>query len=291
MKTCSWCGSEYADTVETCPIDAQPLSGLASQLAIPDPAPVALAVPPVIPIDAAAAISPIPTWRPSERQLRIFEVVLLCVIAFGGSILYSTYYYLGLTSAAGMRASWNWTYAGVHELAALGLLCYILFRRSRSLSDLGMSWTRKDFGHSFLVLLLALAASSVVFSCLYFSGLTAISYGAAGNRVGRVLFGGGVSLATIAFQFINPFYEELIVRAYLMTEIRQLTNSMSRAVIISTLLQMSYHFYQGAPLAFSEGACFLVLSIYYARTNRITPVILAHLYMDVWGTLAFMLRL
>ena len=42
-------------------------------------------------------------------------------------------------------------------------------------------------------------------------------------------------------------------------------------------------------MAFSEGAIFLVFSIYYARTNRITPVILAHLYMDVWGTIAFML--
>ena len=44
----------------------------------------------------------------------------------------------------------------------------------------------------------------------------------------------------------------------------------------STLLQTSYHFYQGV---------FLVFSIYYARTNRITTIILAHLYMDVRGHL------
>lgn len=94
----------------------------------------------------------------------------------------------------------------------------------------------------------------------------------------------------IAFQFINPRYEELIVRAYPMTEIRQLTNSVSKAVILSALLQMSCHFYQSAPMAFGKGASFLVFSIYYAKTNRITPIILAHLYMDVWGTLAFMLH-
>ena len=105
-----------------------------------------------------------------------------------------------------------------------------------------------------------------------------------------MLFGAGVPLAAIVFQLINPFFEELIARAYVMTKVRLLTNSVSKAVIASTLLQMSYHFYQGAPMAFSEGAGFLVFSIYYAKTNRITPIILAHLYEDLWGTLAFMLH-
>jgi len=165
-----------------------------------------------------------------------------------------------------------------------------LVRRTRSLSGLGMSWTKKDFAHSVLIWLLGFGAYCVVYWGIYLAGLTVFSYSAGGARVGQVLFGGGITFMTFIFQFINPFYEELIVRAYLMTEIRQLTNSLSKAVIASTLLQMSYHLYQGAPMAFSSGASSLVFSIYYAKTNRITPIILAHLYMDLWGTLAFMLH-
>ena len=38
------------------------------------------------------------------------------------------------------------------------------------------------------------------------------------------------------------------------------------------------------------GAIFLVFSIYYARANRITPIILAHLHLDVWATVAYLVR-
>jgi len=72
-----------------------------------------------------------------------------------------------------------------------------------------------------------------------------------------------------------------------MTEVKHLTNSITKAVIISTLLQTSYHFYQGVPAALSDGVMFLIFSVYYAKTNRITPLILAHLYMDVGATLHY----
>ena len=88
-------------------------------------------------------------------------------------------------------------------------------------------------------------------------------------------------------QFLNPFYEELIVRAYLLTEVRQLTGSATKAVILSTVLQTSYHLYQGGPSALSWGIIFLLFSIYYAKTGRIAPIILAHLYMDVIATMMY----
>jgi membrane protease YdiL (CAAX protease family) len=117
-----------------------------------------------------------------------------------------------------------------------------------------------------------------------------MSHKIASASVGHILFGGGVFFTTILFQFLNPIFEELIVRAYLMTEIKALTGSASKAILASTLLQMSYHFYQGAPVAFAHGATFLLWSIYYAKTNRIAPIILAHLYSDVSGTLWYMFR-
>ena len=86
------------------------------------------------------------------------------------------------------------------------------------------------------------------------------------------------------------FFEELIARAYLMTRLKRLTNSVTAAVLISTVLQTSYHFYQGGVRALSYVAVFLIFSIYYAKTNRVWPIILAHLYMDVGATVEYWLR-
>jgi membrane protease YdiL (CAAX protease family) len=120
--------------------------------------------------------------------------------------------------------------------------------------------------------------------------LTAISRGEATHYVGHLLFGSGIFYSAILLQFLNPFFEELIVRAYLMTEIQFLTGSVTKAVIISTILQTSYHLYQGGAAAISHAATFLIFSIFYAKTNRITPVILAHLYSDVSATLWYWFR-
>ena len=53
------------------------------------------------------------------------------------------------------------------------------------------------------------------------------------------------------------------------------------AVLVSVAIQAFYHLYQGVPAALGHGATFLVFSLYYLRTRRIAPVVLAHLYMDV----------
>jgi len=52
-------------------------------------------------------------------------------------------------------------------------------------------------------------------------------------------------VVVIPFSLLNPFFEELIVRAYLMTEIMDLTGSAMLAIATSVLLQASYHLYYG----------------------------------------------
>jgi len=288
MKKCTWCGQDYPDSLEQCPIDAQPLTGdggPAAAMAVSEPPSVLPPAPPGTPGIAPPAAA----FRLSDRQLRIFECVLLCVIAFGGSIYYSAQRLL-----AGAGATWsgnrNWLFGGVHQLSGLALLGYILLRRSRSWADIGFSWAWKDILRSVGICLLSIAGFFVAYGAIYFMGLTSTSSAVAGVKVRHLLFGRSITFSALLYLFINPFYEELIVRAYLMTEVRQLTHSAAKAILASTLLQMSYHFYQGAPMAFSEGAAFLVFSIYYARTNRIMPLILAHLYIDLIGVLPYLIR-
>src|ERR1700757_3458343 len=85
----------------------------------------------------------------------------------------------------------------------------------------------------------------------------------------------------IPYALLNPFVEELIVRAYLMTEIFDLTRSGSLAVIVSVLVQSSYHLYYGWAGAISVAFLFVVFSLYYISSRRALPVIVAHGVFDL----------
>jgi membrane protease YdiL (CAAX protease family) len=286
MKQCPYCGKEYPDDVERCLTDNEILLGGELET-IP-------ANEEIAEVKSVAIPAPEPKFVWTDRNIQIFEVILICTIAFSSSILNSTYSFLGNSSTSSSGTSnwpaWDWTIRSTREAAALGLLWYILMRHGKSFRDLGLTWTRKDIGWAIILSAVGSLAFRAVYDAIYFGGLTAVSHKAASAYVGNVLFGGGIFFTTILFQFLNPFFEELIVRAYVMTEVKQLTNSATKAIIISTLLQTSYHFYQGGPAAFGHLTAFLIFSIFYAKTNRITPIILAHLYSDVGGTLWYMFR-
>jgi membrane protease YdiL (CAAX protease family) len=272
MKKCPYCGKEYKDDVERCIIDHEILVSEEGKV---DVSPVEVR-------ESVCAVTSV-----TERQIRIFEVVLVCLIAFGGGFLTSTYSLLNEGYGSSGHSAFSWMLQSFREISALGLVWYVLLRQKKSFSDLGLAWAKKDIGWSILLRIAGSLVFFAVYNSIYYFGLAASSQQATSARVGHDLFGGGIFFTTILFQFINPFFEELIVRAYLMTEIKALTGSVNKAILASTLIQMSYHFYQGAPAAFGHGATFLIFSIYYAKTNRIAPIILAHLYSDVGNTLLY----
>ena len=55
------------------------------------------------------------------------------------------------------------------------------------------------------------------------------------------------------------------------------------AVVISVVLQVSYHLYQGTARTIAVAATFTVFSIYFARTRRIFPVVVAHFCIDAYA--------
>jgi membrane protease YdiL (CAAX protease family) len=282
MKTCTYCGKKYPDesAQSQCEIDGALLETGA------------LAQPPVI-IDPPANsqfVSSSLVPRLSDRNIRIAEIILVCVIAFASSILASAYSFFGSYPEGVNGGAQQWTYAIVHEGAALGLLWYVLQRRSRSLPDIGFRWRWADIGWSVALYAGGYFVFALAYRTIFFSGLSTIDEETANGRVAHQLFNNGIFLVTLIFTVINPFFEELIVRAYLMTEIREATNSATKAIVCSTLLQTSYHLYQGVPLTIAEGAMFFLWSLYYAKTNRIIPIILAHLYFDVGSTLWYLFR-
>ena len=258
--------------------------------------------PPVTPVEPAATPAPEPVdgitdpVRPAlwtERQWRIFELALVCAVAFAISVLHSAeIFFIGNRQATSRSTGeMAWVYVMVRQGIALALLWYILQRRSKTFRGLGLRWSLKE----------------VAFGCLLFVG-GGIAYGilhwlihvlmAALNwplgpqpNVSVMLYGSRVAVMAIVSDLLNPFYEELIVRAFVMTEVKALTNNLALAIAASVLLQTSYHFYQGAPAALSHFGTFLVFALYYAKTNRIGAPVAAHLLLDLSATLLYMARL
>lgn len=275
MRTCSNCGKEHPKGVLECMADGQTFEGTIPSLPPPLPTTIGEATPQLI---------------PNQRRLRLVEVVLVCTIGLGASLFASilSLFQGGLQHRFSGDSKWG--YGILSEVTSLILLWYVLLRRSKTFSDLGFIWRWTDIGWSIALCLGGYIAYCTTYMIAYYGGLSTVGQGAANSSVSDYFFGGGVTVVTIIFLCINPFFEELIARAYLMTEVKYFTNSAAIAVVVSTMFQATYHLYQGVPLALATGANFFLWSLYFAKTNRITPIILAHVYFDLGSTLVYVAR-
>jgi len=79
----------------------------------------------------------------------------------------------------------------------------------------------------------------------------------------------------------NGFAEELVMRGYLITRLERLLGSTSAAVLVSTVLFASYHFYQGLASVIGIAAIGLVYAISFCLFRRLWPLCLAHAIADI----------
>ena len=233
-----------------------------------------------------ATICEAPSTAPLEyprggKRLRLFEVSLVIVVAFGNYFLSSLLILRDGKSVLPYFQGSRWAVGILHELIALCLLGYVLSRRSIRIRDLGLRWSLRD--------LMTGAGVAVASYATYIAGSFAVYtfhrtlFPSGSNGVtAREMFGHPGFMA-IPFSLLNPFFEELIVRAYLMTEVENLTGSWALAAALSVVVQTSYHLYYGWVGALSLSFQFLVFSIYYARTRKATPIIFAHGFFDLWA--------
>ncbi|MDT4938337.1 MAG: hypothetical protein QOG80_2008 [Pseudonocardiales bacterium] len=85
-------------------------------------------------------------------------------------------------------------------------------------------------------------------------------------------------LVLSAFQ--NGFSEEIIVVAYLLTRLRQLGWTDSRALAASGLLRGTYHLYQGYGGFLGNMVMGLIFGWWFQRTRRVLPLVIAHFLLD-----------
>lgn len=215
----------------------------------------------------------------------MLELLLVLFVAFASSLFAAFHIYLKGFSIEGVSdAAWRIANGVIRELLALAVLLYVLFRQGRSVRDIGLSFRWLD-------LPISVALYGGAYMALYFAYIVLYYlYFFATGHILKIwadmsqLMGDHFSVVVIVFILINPWFEELIVRGYLMTEVLALNKNAWVAVVLSVGVQSLYHLYQGVPNVVLLAAHFLIFALYYAKTRRILPVILAHFYADAIST-------
>jgi membrane protease YdiL (CAAX protease family) len=172
----------------------------------------------------------------------------------------------------------------IAEAGSLAVLWYVLSGQGRSWKNIGWDLEWMDILRAVGLVFGSILANFVILTPVQifyrsYSG----HYLAPGSTHG--LLGLGISGLSITLVCLNPLFEELIVRGYLMSEVLDLGGSGVMAVLISIAVQMSYHLYQGFVRGIALTVSFAVFSIYFWKARRIAPVVLAHFCLDAYALL------
>jgi membrane protease YdiL (CAAX protease family) len=80
--------------------------------------------------------------------------------------------------------------------------------------------------------------------------------------------------------FQNGFAEEIVVVGFMLTRLRQLGWTDSRALGASAVLRGSYHLYQGFGGFAGNLVMGLIFGYWFQRTRRVMPLVIAHFLLD-----------
>ena len=219
----------------------------------------------------------------NAATLRHLELALVLSVAFASSLFSSLAVWFGGSEVVGSLSSirvWN---SILVEATALAVLCYVLLRQGRSLSDLWQAFRWRDLVIAIGLALGGYVAYYVVYLLIYYATYLATGFRLVPNTNNVSVVTMGVVPSTVLLMAINPVFEELIVRAYTMSELLEMGYGPLIAVTFSVLFQTTYHLYYGSGIALAMGATFLIYALYFAKTRRIMPVILAHMLFDFYA--------
>ncbi|MDG4822026.1 CPBP family intramembrane metalloprotease [Asanoa sp. WMMD1127] len=79
----------------------------------------------------------------------------------------------------------------------------------------------------------------------------------------------------------NAVLEEIVVVGYLVTRLRDLGWRLPGVVAASAVLRGSYHLYQGFGAFLGNAVMGVVFALFFIRTRRVLPLVIAHTLLDV----------
>jgi membrane protease YdiL (CAAX protease family) len=218
---------------------------------------------------------------------RWVDLGLILAVVFADHILGSIYlaFHPTAPSYSNMRL-----FTGICD-ETIGLLLFlVLFKRQgRRLQDIGLSFQWTDLPKA-LGLAVAVVVVMRIIGLVVTYGWFVITLSFPQWPDTRAMFSASSLWLFLPFLLLNPFFEEILVRGYLMTELIDIRKSVLLATVASIVVQTSYHLYYGVAGAIVVGSGLTVLAIYFAKSRRLMPVILAHMLWDSTALLGFLHR-
>jgi membrane protease YdiL (CAAX protease family) len=225
----------------------------------------------------------VPATAPNEtapvtKARRVKDLLVVIIVGFASTAVSNLILIFGgKRNYSELELNLGLIQGTVTELACLAVLFTIFWYRRQPLSAIGLRTHKEDF----LPGIGLFFGSYAVFAAAYYSiSILAPTLGSASTYDFNQL---GVSspLLLTVFLLVNPCFEEVVVRGYFSTELEALTGSKLTAVVIPPLFQGFYHLYQGRIATLSFTAVFILFSIYFVKTRRLVPVIVAHAVFDL----------
>jgi membrane protease YdiL (CAAX protease family) len=165
----------------------------------------------------------------------------------------------------------------VYEVVVGLILILLLRRRGWRLQQMTLPLAPRDVLRGFGLWLLAMLAAWAVVASL---GTLSPTY-AAEVRGTRMVGDPTSTLLIVAVVLINPLYEELVYLGFVPAAF---PNSPTwQILLLSTALRVLVHTYQGILSLLFILPWGVVFAVYYLRTRRLWPVVLAHALQDAIG--------
>jgi len=170
----------------------------------------------------------------------------------------------------------------IYESVVLLLLGSMLYLRGWTLNRIGLKITGKDTVVGIGLALVGYAGFVAVW-------WTAAACGIHASYPGSIqeIASHGLDLSSvIAVSILNPIYEETFLCGYILTDAKE-NKHLAAGMSVSLAIRLIYHLYQGSVGVLVVIPLGLAFSIWYARTGRLWPVIVAHGLFDVTGLIRF----
>jgi membrane protease YdiL (CAAX protease family) len=183
-------------------------------------------------------------------------------------------------------ASWAFGSTVVYDLLMIALLWHITQLNSETMDIFSQPFAARDILRGLGLWIWVGVSWYGTYRFLWSLGVGVVQAGKEPRSL--EIFRAPFSAPYLLVMIVNPFLEEFYVRGFLQTRLRQVAWGFLAIVLFSTLLQTSYHLYQGLLACLSLAPGFLILAIYYQASRRLYPVIVAHLVSDLLAMLVSM---
>jgi membrane protease YdiL (CAAX protease family) len=176
-------------------------------------------------------------------------------------------------------------FGSVFGLAPVWLVLYLVRRNGEGVSSIGLRWDRPRADPVRGMLLFAVVALGGI--AVY---LVAVELGLNRFVVPVPPLGHWWTVPVLVLNAAEAaLLEEVVVVAYLVTRLRQLGLTELGAVGASALLRGTYHLYQGWGGFLGNLAMGLLFGLFFSRTRRAWPIVIAHFLLDVGAGVGYLL--